>query len=151
MKSKKCLKCSKRKSISEFPKHRTTNHPYCKPCFVEYRRTWHRDRRGLAIKLFLIQLKMNTPCVDCGRITLTAEYDHIKDTKSYNLSRAFMVKGMTIEQVKEELAKCELRCAECHRIKTHIRQNSWLSQFIVAERNGTIDQLLSEIKEKVNK
>jgi hypothetical protein len=64
-------------------------------------------------------LKTN-PCVDCGEADpIILEFDHIKD-KKFNISDAAR-DGVGIKKLKAEIAKCEVRCANCHRKKTYQR------------------------------
>lgn len=53
------------------------------------------------------------------------DFDH-KDPKrkKYNLS-CMMSKGMSRKSMLEELNKCEVVCANCHRIRTYSRVNRW--------------------------
>lgn len=57
----------------------------------------------------------NHPCVDCGVKYMPAvmEFDHVRGEKK------FMINMKTIKRpdLEEELAKCELRCANCHRTR----------------------------------
>ena len=62
------------------------------------------------------EIKMKTGCIDCGYNVNPAalEFDHVKE-KSFNISDGAFKSWY---EVFEEIAKCELRCANCHRIKT---------------------------------
>lgn len=59
------------------------------------------------------------PCVDCGNDNiLVLEFDHVTGNKLKAIS--IMVRnGSSIKKIKEEITKCEVRCANCHRIRTH--------------------------------
>lgn len=57
------------------------------------------------------------PCVDCGEtdpVVLT--FDHLND-KKFCIAEGFK-RGFPLERVFEEIAKCEVRCANCHMRKT---------------------------------
>ena len=58
------------------------------------------------------------PCVDCGeRDPCVLEFDHVRGTKHQNIS--VMVQGRyAISRIQEEIEKCAVRCANCHRRKT---------------------------------
>lgn len=65
-------------------------------------------------------LKAN-PCADCGETDIVVlEFDHINDDKDFSISDAARA-GYGINKVKAEIAKCEVRCANCHRKKTYER------------------------------
>jgi hypothetical protein len=59
-------------------------------------------------------------CVDCGYSTHLAalDFDHIDPSlKKFTLSS--VMGYMDSNDVMKEALKCELRCANCHRVKTH--------------------------------
>jgi 5-methylcytosine-specific restriction endonuclease McrA len=72
------------------------------------------------IRAFITAHLKANPCVDCGETdTIVLEFDHLKD-KDFNLSDAAR-KGVSIKKLNAEIAKCEVRCANCHRRKTYER------------------------------
>ena len=60
------------------------------------------------------------PCVDCGeRDIRVLEFDHINPIeKSFSISR-WCSDGGNIEPLIDEIKKCQIRCSNCHRIRTH--------------------------------
>jgi hypothetical protein len=65
-------------------------------------------------------LKAN-PCVDCGETDIVVlEFDHIGNDKHFSISDATRL-GYGMPKLKAEMAKCEVRCANCHRKKTYER------------------------------
>ena len=76
-----------------------------------------RDR----IRAFITAHLKANPCVDCGETDpVILEFDHLK-TKDFNISDAAR-KGVSIKKLNDEIAKCEVRCANCHRRKTYERR-----------------------------
>lgn len=66
------------------------------------------------------------PCVDCGEADpLVLEFDHRDpDTKDFNIGAA--VGGTNYAgDVRLEIAKCDVRCANCHRRRTAEVGNHW--------------------------
>jgi hypothetical protein len=63
-------------------------------------------------------------CVDCGETdTIVLTFDHVRGKKRYNI--ADMVShGLGIETIRAEIEKTEVRCFNCHAIRTHERQDS---------------------------
>jgi len=59
------------------------------------------------------------PCVDCGEADpIVLEFDHVRGTKKSNI--ADMITSLhSWPRIAEEINKCEVRCANCHRRKTH--------------------------------
>jgi hypothetical protein len=70
---------------------------------------------------WLYKLKASTPCTDCGIIypSYVTDYDHIGDDKVMNISK--LINRGSAKKVKEEIKKCELVCANCHRERTYQR------------------------------
>lgn len=68
-------------------------------------------------------LKRGRPCVDCGGTfdPVAMDFDHLDGaSKSSGISQ--MVRGgWSMERVLTEIAKCELVCANCHRVRTRDR------------------------------
>lgn len=68
----------------------------------------------------LQEIKEDSGCVDCGEYNhIVLDFDHLKD-KKYNISR-MIHDGFSWAAIKKEIAKCEVVCANCHRIRTYNR------------------------------
>ena len=96
-----------------------------KPSTKIKRRESHRKRLSKGLKRQVDFLKAN-PCVDCGFDDHRAlEFDHRDpSTKKHNVSdmRVFSDKSFF-----KEAEKCEIRCANCHKIKTALQFNWYKS------------------------
>jgi hypothetical protein len=80
-------------------------------------RTWERNIQNLA------QYLLEHPCVDCGETdTRLLECDHLH-SKTHNVTE--MIRGYSWTRILEEIDKCEVRCCNCHRLKTIERSGSW--------------------------
>lgn len=79
-------------------------------------REQERARRD-AVQVFIRSVKTSNGCADCGYSAHHAalEFDHLGD-KLLNVCNS-----KSIEQAKLEIAKCEVVCANCHRIRTYER------------------------------
>jgi ferredoxin-like protein FixX len=90
-----------------------------------YQKAWHFNR-NLPIKEWIYNYLKRNKCVDCGENdVLTLDFDHVTGNKRFNIARAFMDKNMTIEILAEEINECEVRCRNCHVIRTHKVNDSW--------------------------
>jgi hypothetical protein len=137
MNTKNCSKCGKEKALEDFCKdgrQPSGRHPSCKECDnSRKRKKWNDDaiwrekkkaenkkramdrRREKQIKLLTI-LKTNG-CIDCGeRDPLILEFDHVRG-KTEGISN-MMRDNYSWEEIEVEIAKCEVRCCNCHRRKT---------------------------------
>ena len=90
----------------------------------------YHHNRGKELKEFMFKFLSLSKCVDCGeRRVLCLEFDHKNSQKKlFNLGKAPMIKGLSLKELVREIAKCEVRCANCHTIKTHQEQNTWRYQ-----------------------
>lgn len=63
-------------------------------------------------------LKGITPCADCGRIfpPICMDFDHLRD-KTEEVSR-LVANGVKWEIIENEIEKCEIVCACCHRLRS---------------------------------
>ena len=65
------------------------------------------------------------PCIDCGEIDIRLlEFDHVRGHKMANISR-LLTQGRNWSIIEAEIDKCEVRCANCHRLKTFERGGDW--------------------------
>lgn len=63
----------------------------------------------------------NVPCMDCGSSfpACAMDFDHRDPlVKKYSIGSALM--DTTIDELITEISKCDIVCANCHRIRTHI-------------------------------
>ena len=72
----------------------------------------HRNRS------LIISYLSEHPCVDCGETDgIVLEFDHVYGEKIRNVS--WMVRQhRTVSKIMDEIAKCEVVCANCHRRRT---------------------------------
>ena len=68
---------------------------------------------------FLADLK-NVPCKDCGCSypSYVMDFDH-KENKQFTIAKA--KHDVSLPTLLVEIAKCDVICANCHRIRTHSR------------------------------
>lgn len=93
-------------------------HAPCRYCQRERIDRIRKDRRE-----YVDRLKLETGCTDCGiRIPHPEVYDfdHLPGHEKVKSVSIFLTTG-TWEQLIDEIAKCEVVCANCHRIRTRSR------------------------------
>lgn len=75
--------------------------------------------RRLRNRIYIRQLKEDGQCVDCKiKDWRVLDYDHLPGCeKLFEISTA-PERGFSLEKIDKEIAKCVLRCANCHRIIT---------------------------------
>ena len=93
---------------------------------IDEYREWCRARRA-DIRQIIDEAKQR-PCADCGvQFPLPAmQFDHVKGVKRFDLARA-NGKPSSLQSVRDEIAKCEVVCANCHLIREDERStgNHW--------------------------
>lgn len=74
-----------------------------------------RDRN----REYVRKIKETNPCKDCGEKLHFSQmdFDHIGDNKKINIAK-LANSAVSIKELKKEIAKCEVVCANCHRLRT---------------------------------
>lgn len=69
----------------------------------------------------LVQARKQVPCADCGVAYpfYVMDFDHVSGDKVMMISD-LVIRGATLKLLRE-LEKCEVVCANCHRIRTWTR------------------------------
>lgn len=83
---------------------------------------WGEERHARRL-LILGHLQQN-PCVDCGETDpVVLDFDHRdENTKSFSVANG-VSKRVSLEALIAEIAKCDIRCANCHRRRTAVQFN----------------------------
>jgi hypothetical protein len=143
-----CSRCHVAKALGEFPIKNGAKGWYgshCRPCRREYGRQHYRDNldyykrkagpnrtRDRDANRTLIQgfLRVH-PCVDCGECDpVVLDFDHVDPAlKTATVGRLAHAGGS--KQLAAEIAKCVVRCGNCHRRRTAI-QFGWYRIWLAA-------------------
>lgn len=142
MPKKHCNGCNQDRDIEDFnlkDKAKGTRHALCRFCMAEYSRKHYKNNKQAYIdktkkrnqrisednRTKLFAYLSQHPCVDCGETDAhVLEFDHVKGKKSNNISKMVM-DGYSWSTIETEIAKCEVRCANCHRIRESGKSRSW--------------------------
>lgn len=82
-----------------------------------------RSPKSAALKVWMTQLK-SEPCTGCGAQfeVCCMDFDHRPGTdKKYNVGSMF-AHHYARELIEAEIAKCDLVCSNCHRVRTRDRR-----------------------------
>ena len=133
---KECRVCHEHKPAECFSFHRKalgTRQTRCKPCATTYGkahyaknpepqkarnkvRSREMHRRGV---VFMAQYLALNPCVDCGEADVDVlEFDHIELRRRAGGKPVTSLTGQSESRILAEIAKCEVRCANCHTRRT---------------------------------
>ena len=123
---KKCPKCQEIKKIGEFYNRSNANRKhdtggYCKICSNKYHVSRVRE-----VKLKMIEYKGGS-CQKCGLTIKKSHYSvfdfHHRDPKEKDVNFA-KIKYQKWEVIQKEIDKCDLLCANCHRLE-HAKIEGW--------------------------
>lgn len=132
---RRCGRCRELKPLEDFsPRKKGGWQGYCRTCLRQYKQEYYqknRDKyiaRSLAhkrrLKAILLEAK-NQPCSDCKRRfpPYVLDFDHREgERKLFNVSELNAHRWVSVRVLLAEIAKCDLVCANCHRIRTHERR-----------------------------
>lgn len=122
---KPCKGCGGTLPFSEFylnPNVKDGYLNYCKLC-VRRRYGPGKALRQRELLAYIQQVKLEHGCADCGYNAHPAalDFDHLPGTEKF-FRLATMAAGMCREKIDAEMAKCDVVCANCHRIRTAQRR-----------------------------
>lgn len=144
---RRCGRCKKEKPLDDFAwrrRARGQRDNYCRPCRAEYKQEHYAANRERYIESamkrkkmliserteFLIAFLRQHPCVDCGEDDpVVLEFDHLRD-KEFAISQG--LRDREWQSVLDEIAKCDVVCANCHRRRTARRGG--FARAVVAQR-----------------
>jgi hypothetical protein len=135
---RRCSRCGRTRPLSEFnwkDTARRRRQAYCRPCMKAAWRRWYANEQNRARHLAqvagrrrrrtkrhqeLITRLKSHPCADCGNRfpPYVMDFDHVRD-KTTEVSR--LVRTYGTARLMAEIERCDVVCANCHRIRTHKR------------------------------
>ncbi len=118
---KLCRKCYRIRLRSDFWKSTKDGvQGYCKECLGAENRSNRNENRRVVMEYLY-----SHPCVDCGEEDpVVLDFDHIEGKGKICEVGRMLSSGYSLKAIMEEIAKCEVRCANCHRRKT-ARSRGW--------------------------
>ena len=155
--TRRCYDCGLVKPIAEFAfakKAKGTRQGRCRPCHARYRRGHYVRNRATYIRQEVARIKRYReenrrhlrgylrahPCVDCGESDIVVlEFDH-REPAEKSHSVTILATHKSWIRVLAEIAKCDVRCANCHRRRT-ASQFKWRNRETgAATRRSSVSQ-----------
>jgi len=148
-----CTACKENRTEQEFSyknKKIGKRSTICKICLRKYAKNHYLENKDKYIakakvgnKQYLRRSRQHVldyleqhPCVDCGESNpVVLEFDHVRG-KKYKAISAMITANASVKRIEREIKKCDVRCANCHKIKTAKDGNFF--RF----RNKTLDPLV---------
>lgn len=133
-----CTKCNLEKEDIDFAKRYNKLQSYCKECNnINNRKHYHENKahrlaygaknrwkfRARSLK-FIMEYAKNG-CSQCDEKDFACiEFDHLDPSTKKSAISKMVSKGCELEQIKKELEKCRILCANCHKKHT-AKQLNW--------------------------
>ena len=118
----RCTKCQRDLPVDDFgsdsnnakARRRGGRRYNCRECSSDYACGFSGRNRKL------IQEAKDVPCMGCGvrHPFWIMQFDHVRGKKEFNLSAA---SARAEQKVKDEIAKCDIVCSNCHDDRTYKR------------------------------
>ena len=96
---------------------------------------WRKNR--WRVRYDILNKVKSVPCADCGGTfpPICMDFDHRNPVDKIRLNnRQLSSRGMSsvlkhssLETLMSEIAKCDIVCANCHRLRTAVQQGSRIS------------------------
>lgn len=133
METKKCSRCEEEKSLSEFlfrNKEKGTYHSACRVCYKEIRKKSYEkhketdraraNRNKRKRKEWFRELKSKLKCERCPENhPACLEFHHLDPSEKNNHVSSMVHETYSEKRILEEIDKCIVLCANCHRKEHH--------------------------------
>lgn len=130
--TKKCCTCHRDLPITQFNVRRAAKdglQSRCRECSAQwYEVNKESHQRNVAARNAAVRAEYNKriiaylrdhPCVDCGESDLRVlDFDHRDPTLKEDVIGRLLQRRFRWELIAAEIAKCDVRCANCHRKRT---------------------------------
>ena len=137
---KRCSHCGEEKDDQEFNwrwQALGKRWGICRICQRKQKNAWyqrHKEEYGpaknertkalrLAARQYIFDYLSAHPCVECGEPDpVVLEFDHIGPKRK---AIAELIRdGVSVDALQQEIAQCQVLCANCHRRKT-MKEHGW--------------------------
>jgi hypothetical protein len=136
----RCRGCSRRWYVANRDTHRANVRRRSAATKREYKRRIGEHLRA-------------TPCVDCGESDVRVlDFDHLVGSDKRADIAAMVNAGGRWSDIELEIAKCAVRCANCHRRVTSDRAQDWqailAAELLAAGAEGAQQRLTAVLSER---
>jgi hypothetical protein len=132
-----CSACEQWLPLDDFAKKLDGKQARCRKCHSVYTRRHYQDNKQYYVKKArknnkryrepldaIIDAARSGGCVDCGETDpVVLDFDHVRGHKIMSVSE-MRARFVSEKRLLDEIAKCEVRCANCHRRVTHKRRTN---------------------------
>jgi hypothetical protein len=132
--SRYCSRCERNLSVTAFNRHGGGRQWWCRECFRAYfreRGELHRQQvartkpaRIRRLRRYVCEYLRRHPCSQCSESDISVlDFHHLGD-KTAEIAR-MVSSGLGVERVAEEISRCKVLCANCHRRVTAASIGWW--------------------------
>lgn len=136
---KQCNQCKRFLPTEDFQLRKDSKDGFrgqCKYCRSKNTVEWYRnnpkarikrdENRRKNIREWMDEIKSSNPCSDCKKIfpPCVMDWDHLPGSIKTKPIAVLVKNRISKTTIMKELEKCELVCANCHRIRTFTRKVS---------------------------
>lgn len=138
---KTCTRCKVEQPLTNYRARKAAKdglQSWCKACNKEHAADHYANNleRREAIKAntknmrdqnreYVWRYLESNPC-SCGEADpRVLEFDHIDPSSKREAVAEMVSKSYSLQAIKDEIAKCRVMCANCHRRHTYIQQGYW--------------------------
>jgi hypothetical protein len=132
---RRCARCRLVLPEEAFPERKLgtgRRHGHCRACKAAYQKDWYERNKArhkanvarirkerTARNRLIIEAAKDVPCADCaGRFPpYVMDFDHVRGEKRATIASWYASASET--SLRAEIAKCDVVCANCHRIRTY--------------------------------
>ena len=140
---KQCQACKELLPTDEFNKNKAKKdglQPRCRKCHNEDSRRYYSENKEYHLEYIGIKKRENiallkqevrkaksVPCLDCGveYPPYVMDFDHVRGDKLGNIS-SLIHNSISIQTLRDEIAKCDIVCSNCHRERSFSRREDWV-------------------------
>jgi hypothetical protein len=133
----KCARCPEKRPSQFGTRPNGNPQPYCRKCTRAYNKRYYKThkadhngrrhlnntRRRKELSEIVTAKKHFVPCTDC-RVPYPhwqMQFDHLRD-KHMDIS-SMVLRAYSLQRILDEIAKCEIVCANCHADRTYKRRH----------------------------
>lgn len=133
-----CTKCLEIKPIDSFPVKGSGVSSWCRGCMNSHKKMVYsentevmkdrsnrtRNRVRKSVRQFICEYLEENPCIKCGESDIVVlEFDH-RDPSEKLFEISYASNGNhSMKRLKDEIDKCDVLCANCHRRKSAMDLN----------------------------
>lgn len=133
---KTCDTCKQDKELSDFNKNKSKKdglNSICRECSNKRSKKYYSENKQHHVDVIikrnnkikgesqnkLLEIFRKSSCKDCGNKDYRVfEFDHLPRYKKFRDVGNMLCSGYSWERILDEIKKCDIVCANCHRIRT---------------------------------